>query len=314
VPPEPQSTPGPELLRLGVLAMATRFELVLPRNPSGLPEESLRAAGEAALAEIVEAESWLSIYRPDSPLAEINARAAREPVRVSPPIFALLEQAREWSRRTAGAFDPTVGPLVQLWRDLEPLAEAWNSRAAAARSVIGWSHVELDARSSTVRFDHPAVRLDLGSMGKGWALDRATEVLRDAGVTCALLHGGTSTLVAIGSAPDKPGWPIELAAGESGEAGEAGDGSSARTVVFLRDESLSVSATWGRLHRDAGGRMQGHVLDPRHGLPVAGPARAAVAGPSAAATDVLSTALLVSGDEFLANLPLLAVGYRGWRD
>lgn len=307
VSPKLKSRRISEALCLAVSAMATRFELVLPLHLPGPRPESLRAAGEAALAEIAEVENWLSVYRTNSPLAEINARASREPVRVAPPIFALLEQAREWSRKTGNAFDPTVGPLVQVWRELAPTDAEWNVRQAAARAVIGWTHIELDARACTVRFHRCGVQLDLGSIGKGWAMDRAVELLSEAGVTSALLHGGTSTIVAVGSPRDASGWRIELASAEAGES------TAPPTVISLHDESLSVSATWGRLHRDPDGRIHGHVLDPRTGEPVLGPSRAAVAGPTATGTDVLSTALLVTGDAFLERLSSFGVGYRGWR-
>src|SRR5580658_1889447 len=106
--------PGPGLMPpviLALNAMATRFELVL----HGENAKRLRAAGEAALAEIARLESQLSLYRPASEIARVNARAAREPVRVSPPVFRLLQQARQLQHETGGAFDITAAPLVRCW-------------------------------------------------------------------------------------------------------------------------------------------------------------------------------------------------------
>ena len=294
--------------------MATRFELVLPVETSGRDEgawrAALRAAGEEALAEIVAMEDWLSIYRPGSPIAQANARAAHEPVRLPPPVFDFLCLAREWSARTENTFDPTVGPLVRVWRELDSQSPEWPAWEAAARALVGWRHVELDPRERTIRFHQPGVRLDFGSIGKGWAIDRALTVLREAGVTRALLHGGTSTVMALGTPPGAAAWQIELV--EVSGQNPAGDGGP-RTVALV-DAALSVSATWGRTQRDARGREQGHVLDPRTGEPVAGPHRAAVVGPTALLTDVLSTALLVSGPPLLPRLGEFGPGVHGWYD
>src|SRR5262245_50133967 len=104
-------SPGPQTVTLARHAMATRFELVL----HGTDPVALRAAGEEALNEIERIEELLSLYRNTSEIAHINARAAREPVRVSPPVFRLLEQARQLSEETGGAFDITIAPLVRCW-------------------------------------------------------------------------------------------------------------------------------------------------------------------------------------------------------
>ena len=315
--PSPVVGPRPlESVCLAVAAMATRFELVLPVEPGGLRPEALRAAGEAALAEILAVEECLSIYRPSSVLARVNALAAQGPVRVAPVVFGLLERARDWSQRTNQTFDPTVGALVKIWR--APILDetAHREAIAVAREAVGWSHVTLDAATSTVRFNRAGLSLDLGSLGKGWALDRAAECLRESGVTCALLHGGTSTVIALGTPPSRESWRVELGSPAAESATEAGDVDAGfpPVIVSLRDEALSVSATWGRTHRDAAGRSHGHVLDPRTGEPVRGPRRAAVAGPGAADTDVLSTALLVSGTAFLRALPAWGDSFRGWFD
>lgn len=303
-------------VRLAVEAMATRFELVLPQEVSGPSPSALRAAGELALAEIVAAEELLSTYRVTAQLAQVNARAVREPVRVAPVVFELLQQAREGTRRTGGAFDPTVGALVRAWREIPSTDPDWAERLASARESTGWRHVELNAESLTIRFHAPGVRLDLGSVGKGWALDRALELLREAGVTRALLQGGTSSVVALGSPPNAPAWRIQLGT----EASSAGGGSEvasppspfSQPVILLHDNSLSVSATWGRLHHDPRGGVQGHVIDPRTGEAVPGPRRAVVVGPLAMETDLLSTALLVAGTQGLAWLRDFGEGVQGW--
>ena len=186
-------------------AMATRFELVL----HGSDESVLRAAGEEALDEIARVEDELSYFRPTSQVFRINQEAARRPVRVAPSLFRLLQQARQLSAESGNTFDITVAPLMRCWglytregRVPEP------GELAAARAKTGMNLVELDDARSTVRFTREGVQLDLGSIGKGYAVERAGELLREAGVTSALLHGGTSTVLAIGTPPDKDGWTI----------------------------------------------------------------------------------------------------------
>lgn len=142
---------------------------------------------------------------------------------------------------------------------------------APARAM---SAIVLDPRALTIRTQRPGVPLDLGGIAKGHALDLAARVLRSYGVETAFLHGGTSSAVGIGAPPDADAWRVDLAGGGS---------------VELRDVALSVSAVWnGNPHP---------TLDPRTGLPVPGPRRAVVTGPSARMADALSTAALVRGKE-----------------
>ncbi len=280
-------------VRLAVNAMATRFELVLPGGDS----TRLRGAGEEALREIERLEAQLSLYRPASEIARVNASAAREPVRVSPSVFELLQLAQRLQRESGGAFDITVAPLVRCWGFMHgsgrmPRADEIED----ARAASGMPHVLLDANNYSVRFDREGVMVDLGAIGKGCAVDCAVELLREAGVTCALLHGGTSTVYGIGSPPGADGWKIAIPRRQNQTEGAA--------TVTLRDAALSVSAVWGKSF-EADGRKFGHVIDPRTGWPVNNAIQAAVVLPSATETDALSTALLVlgpNGHEAIQNL------------
>jgi thiamine biosynthesis lipoprotein len=267
--------------------MATRFEIVL----HGEDDVALRAAGEAALDEIERLEAQLSLFRETSEITLVNARAAIEPVRVSAPVFALLQRAQALSRETDGAFDVTVAPLMRCWgfhQGEGRVPEA--TELERIRRQVGWSLVELDEASQTVRLARPGVRLDLGAIGKGYAVDCGVEVLRDAGVTSAFLHGGTSTAYGLGAPPDAEHWTVALPRSALGPQLPENE----LTRVTLGDEALSVSAIWGRSF-GADGRTYGHVMDPRSGAPVEGALLAAVAGPNAADTDAWSTALLVLG-------------------
>ena len=243
-----------ETVTLARNAMATRFELVLHGGNAG----RLRAAGEEALAEVDRLEARLSLYRPSSEIAQVNAQAARRPVRVSPPVFRLLQHAQRLQRETGGMFDIAAAPLVRCWGFMD-----------GGRRVPGADEIAQ-------------------AIGKGFAIDRAADILREAGLTSALLHGGTSTVYGLGHPPDAAGWKVAII--------EAPDAPRLGAAVVLRDSALSVSAVWARSF-EAAGRTYGHVIDPRTGHPVNHAILAAVGLPSATETDAFSTALLVAGLE-----------------
>ena len=266
--------------------MATRFEIAL----HGANPVALRAAGEEALDEIDRLEAQLSLYRAGSELARLNREAHARPVRVTPGLFRLLARALELSRATGGAFDITVAPLVRCWGFMDGAENGAVPEAAAlaaARAQVGSQHVELDADKFTVRFARAGVMLDLGAIGKGRAVDCAAAVLRAAGVESALIHGGTSTSFALGRQPDDAPWKVAII------APNADPSAPPLAVVELENESLSVSAVWGRSFR-VGEKTYGHVIDPRTGAPAEGARLAAVVLSGAAETDALSTALLTA--------------------
>lgn len=306
---------SPPLL-LAIQAMATRFELLL----HGDDPVRLRAAGDEALAAIARIERQLSFYRVDSEVAAINTHAWREPVRVSPEVFRLLDTCAHLTRATGGAFDVTIGPLMRAWR----FVEAHGGLPApgeleAALAVTGMALVRLDPDAGTVRFERAGAAVDLGSAGKGYAVDVAIDVLREAGVTSALLRGGAGTVHVIGTPPGADAWPVEWHAASGARAQEphaAGGGAAAPThdaahAVPLRNSALSVSAVHGKSFvRD--GREYGHVIDPRTGEPAVRARSACVTGPSSLLCDALSTALLVNGGAWLPTLRQRWPGYEGW--
>jgi thiamine biosynthesis lipoprotein len=268
-------------------AMATRFEIVLHgENPA-----ALRAAGEEALAQIEQLEAQLSLFRTSSEIAHLNARAAKGPVRVTPSLFALLQHAQKLCEESSGAFDITIAPLVRCWgfmggdgRFPRP------DEVTEARRRTGMGLVQLNPVDHTVQFTREGVMLDLGAIGKGYAVERAGEVLREAGVTCALVHGGTSTVQALGAPPGEESWKVAI---ETPPPGPRGPPTLLATVP-LKEEAMSVSAVWGSSF-SVEGKTYGHVIDPRTGQPAIGAVLAAVVLPSATETDALSTALLALG-------------------
>ncbi len=273
-------------VRLARRAMACRFELVL----QGEDEPRLRAAGEEALREIEWLETRLSRFLPASDVSRINARAATEAVPVEPWLLRLLKQSLHLHDRTNGAFDLTVGPLMQAWGfygeggcapDADTLAEA--------RRRTGMHLVELDETQCAVRFAREGVALDFGAIGKGYAVDEAMHILREAGVERAFLHGGTSTMYGLGKPADAEAWNVAIVDPRSPDDPVA--------VTALRDEALSVSAASGKSF-EFEGTSYGHVLDPRLGKPVRGAVLAATVTASAATADAISTALLAHARPF----------------
>jgi len=283
-------------VRLALEAMATRFELVLP----GSDEVRLRAAGEEALHEIERLDRQLSFYRPTSDISWINARAAGGPVQIEPPVFNLLQRCQAISAWTGGAFDITIAPLMRAWRFAGGSgALPDDDTLAAARSSVGWENLSLNPSDSTVQFLRDGVSIDLGAAGKGYAIDAAIDVLREYGITSALLHGGTSSVHALGTDANGDPWRIAWTP----------PGSKTRTFV-VHDGALSVSGVHGKSFV-SGGREYGHVMDPRTGRPNAAARTAIVTGPGSLECDALSTALLVHGASWLPMLQELFPGYEG---
>src|SRR6266705_1180510 len=237
-------------------AMATRFELVL----HGDDAVHLRAAGEQALNEIDRLEDQLSLYRAHTEIADLNRRAASQPVKITPRLFSLLEHAKHLSAATNGAFDITIAPLVQCWGFMHGSGEMPDEQSlTATRSKVGMHLIELDKSTFTVRFLRDGVMLDLGAIGKGYAIQEAADLLREAGVSSALLHGGSSSIYAIGHPPETDAWMIAI-------KNPTTTNSPPIATIPLKDESLSVSAAWGKSF-SRGGRTYGHVLDPGTGQP-----------------------------------------------
>ena len=271
------------IVRLAVEAMGTRFELVL----DGEDEFFLRAAGESAIEEILEQHHRLNAFDPASLIGRINARAEHEPVGIDRDLFELLTLCRQVWLESDGGFDPSLGMLMRQWgfRNAPPLDKS-------LESVAGFGSVELDERAGSVRFHGPGVALDLGGVAKGWALDRAGLVLREAGVTCGLIHGGTSTAVALDAPPGRSVWGVEIPSHR--EDIEPMD-------CRLENAALAVSSPLGRTVV-ADGQTFGHVLDPRAGRPATGTLVAAVVCESAAVADAWSTAIVARGSRF-ATMP-----------
>ena len=269
-------------LTVAAEAMATRFEVAI----HGAAEATLRAAAEEALGEIARLESMLSLYQPTSEIAHINDRAASEPVPVSPELLTLLLRCRSLHVETGGAFDITIAPLMRCWRFINDTGSVPTEDAiATALACTGMHHVRLDEENCTVSLAKKGVTLDLGSIGKGYALEQAAALLEENEFENFLIHGGTSTVCAHGTQADGTPWRIAVK--------HPDEGKPPLQIVDLQDESLSVSGIGGKSFVDGEGNEQGHVIDPRTGSPTRAARVAAVICNSATDSDAWATALLV---------------------
>jgi FAD:protein FMN transferase len=266
-------------LRVHRRAMACRFEVTLAGE-----DAADVAAARAALDAIDAIEARLTVFRESSTVAHVNRAAADRPVGVDEDLFDLLQLCRGLHDVTDGAFDITSTPLSRCWGFLrrEGRLPAAND-VSSARDVVGMRHIILDDTRRTVRFDRAGVELNLGAIGKGWALDRVARTLRDDGVSRALLSAGRSSIRAIGSPAG--GWPIGL--------------SSPRldrpfAHVALHSGALGTSGA-GEQYFEVDGQRYGHVIDPRTGWPAQGALSVSVICTEAAVADALSTAFFVGG-------------------
>jgi len=149
----------------------------------GEGELGLRAAGEEALDEITALAAQLSFYGVDSEISRTNTGAALGPVPVEPGLFRLLQEAKCVHELSGGAFDITVAPLMRCWGFADGKHHVPSPKELAeARECVGMDLVHLDAENFTVQFERPGVRIDLGAIGKGFALQIAGEILREAGI------------------------------------------------------------------------------------------------------------------------------------
>ncbi len=198
------------VVQLSRPAMACTFAIFLN---AGQYEQGSEAA-LAALDRIEELEGQLTVYRDASEVMQINRMATDDDVEVDADLFDLLSLAVKISQATGGAFDITAGPLVKVWGFYKRAGGIpHENELRAALAHVGSRHVKLDATRRTIRFERPGVELNLGAIGKGYALDRAAEVLTAHGVQDVLLHGGQSSVLRADRTPDvatvgPSGWPI----------------------------------------------------------------------------------------------------------
>ncbi|MDZ4780136.1 MAG: FAD:protein FMN transferase [Planctomycetia bacterium] len=285
----PVETAGRYLISLKRRAMACDFVVLLNAGQHNAgPTLAMQA-----LDLIEELEAQLTIYRDSSEVLEINCTAAERPVVVEERLFELLQRAVALHRDTQGAYDITAGPLSKAWGFFRRQGEVPNEAALAeALAKVGSEKLTLDAERQTIALAQPGVELNLGAIGKGYALDRCAELLLEGGVDNFLIHGGQSSILARGARatgrPDEQGWSISI-----GDPLRPGKSMLEFPVV---DRAVGTSGTQFQFFRHAGERY-GHIIDPRTGWPAKGVLSCTVLAPTAAEADALSTAFFILGPE-----------------
>ena len=275
--------------------MGSYFEVRVGSSVPGAVDLATRA-----LDRVEELEVCLTVYDAASEVSRVNALADAGPIAVSADLWRVLERAIQIGQVSGGAYDVTAGALSLAWgftRGPKRVPDA--ATLADARHRTGAHLVELDPTARTVRFLRPGVVLNFGSIGKGYAVDRAADLIRKHWwPSGSLIHGGRSSLYALGSPPGDFGgrWVVALCDPDHPDA--------ALGTIHLRNRGMATSgAVFQRFEAD--GRSYGHIIDPRTGMPpTTGPTSVTVLAPTAAEADALSTAFYLLGRE--GSAPILA--------
>ncbi len=288
-------------VQLSRTAMACEFEIYLTADhPPYGPEAAM-----AALDLVDKLEDQLTVYREHSEICQINRRAADADIHVELQLFQLLQYSVQLFHETGGAFDITAGPLTKAWGFFRREGSVpTDEQLRDVLKVVGSGHLELDEAKQTIRFAKPGMELNLGGIGKGYALDRAADLLAQRGIDNFLFHGGRSSVLARGSRipiDDQRRTTLQVVPQIQDNPWTIGIGHPLRPdrrlgILTLRDRAMSTSgsATQSFHHQ---GRRLGHILDPRTGRPAEGVLSVTVLTPDAATADALSTALYVLGPD-----------------
>jgi len=262
----------------GRYAMGTVLEITI----EGLEPQPAERVLDELYDEALRLDRLLSIYDPESEISRINRTAGHGKQQVDPDVVEILKLSIAYSKLTRGAFDVTIGPLVDLWmeaadRNAPPTA----AELAAARQRVGADRISVIS-GDAVSLDEEGMKLDLGGIAKGYALDRMLPLLERNGVESALLNFGQSSTWAVGAPAGSAGWRLLVRGPEGRFAG----------LITLRDRALSASGSRGQWV-EIDGRRYGHIIDPRTGEPLMRARQAVVISQRAALAEALSLALLV---------------------
>lgn len=286
------------LLSAGRPAMACEFEVLLNR---GQHPRAVDSAVEA-LDEVERLENLLSIYKPQSDLATVNRFAHCNPIPVSPDTMRMLQIGQAISKLTGGAFDLTAGKLSTIWGFSRRAGRMPDPAAVEeALKLVGEGHLRLSADDRSVASQVDGLEINPGGIGKGYALDRAGQLMRKASVGDFMLHGGQSSIIAAGDRQNRQtggGWKVAVRHPLAPDV--------VLGTVRLRNQALGTSGS-GKQFFHFNGRRYSHIIDPRSGYPAEGLLSATVICASGTVADALATALFVMGPlaaaEFLTRLP-----------
>jgi thiamine biosynthesis lipoprotein len=241
----------------------------------------------AAYRRVAELEETFTDYRKSSELMRLCAQAGGPAVRVSDELFFVLQRAVEKSRKTGGAFDVTVGPVVQLWRAARRSGKMpQREELEKARALVGWEKIELDPVAQTVKLAVAGMRLDCGAIAKGYAGDCALAVLRTYGINSALFEAGGNIVVS-DAPPGSEGWVIEVANDRPGAKSK---------MIVVKNCGVSTSGDTEQ-YVEIEGKRYSHIVDPRTGIGVTNRNYVTVVGPDGITSDGLSAAGCVLGEE-----------------
>ena len=248
-------------------------------------EQTAVRGARAAFKRIATLEDVFSSYRPYSELSRLSTQAEEGPVKVSKALFTVMQKAQELTCRTGGAFDITVGPYVELWRKARRMHRLPGAKELRrADSLVGWQNVRLDQRARTVQLAIPGMQLDMGGIAKGYILDQALAVLKEAGLPRALIRAGGDIVVGA-PPPGQDGWQVTVANAQPGqdeiELAHAAIASSGDTQQFV----------------EINGTRYSHVVDPRTGRGLTSRRAATVIAPDGITADSYATALTVLSPE-----------------
>jgi len=278
----------PSVFHRSRFAMNTRFSMVLV----GIDPESAESLALEVERDLRALERLMTRFHPASPVSHLNRRAAYQAVRPPDELWQIFLLCRTYWQQTDGAFDITLRPLHQLWRDhLSRGAEPPPEAILQARQHTGFDRLLFDEQARTLRFAREGMSLDLGGFGKGYALERLATGLREHGVERAFLSFGESSITVLGAHPHGPAWPAGIA--------NLFDPAQNLHTFHLRDASLSSSGTApanciGAAHTPTQHSVFGQTIDPRTGRSIEGYRTVSVAARSAIDAEVLSTALLLT--------------------
>lgn len=281
-----QSLLGPvmEVFHYGFFSMGTRFEMVLP----GTDTIECQALAESVEKRVLNLEAKLSRFDPQSAISEVNLGAFRQPVTLDIELWELFSLCHEFHYKTKGAFDIAFLPLIQFWKDFfnsEGSVEPPPEQIENLLGCCGMHHLELDPSKRTVRFHHPDVKVDLGGIGKGYALQKTLDFLKFQSVETAFISFGESSVSVIGRQPNGKPWPVGLdhlfQQGRPVHTFEMTDAS-------LSTSGNSVNGSPGQADRF------GHIINPLTGYPVSGNRILSVLSESPVEAEAFSTALLAT--------------------
>jgi thiamine biosynthesis lipoprotein len=276
-------------LESSVVAMGSAYSVVVYGEDRTRMEEAV----DAAFEEVHRLDQMLSNYKPESELSEVNRKAGEQAVPVTREMYDLLAACVEYSRASEGAFDITVGPLMKVWgfyKGTGRLPHRAEVRGALER--VGYRNIVLDGANRTVRFSKPGVELDPGGIGKGYAVDRMVEVLKQYGIQTAFVSASGSSIYGLGAPPGEKGWKVQIR--------DPKDEKKTVADVYLKDESMSTSGNYEKFFR-AEGRVYSHIMDPRTGWPAQGVLSVSAVTPRTIDSEAWTKPLFVNGREWAAK-------------